>query len=189
MSHGRTADSSTYPMEVAPGLRIGCVDAGNAPVVARARWQAGTSDAVRFVPQRTLCRTERLVRISLTLPAICVPMFLCSGTALDTEAFVQLDDHLAELEKSPDTIGCNPAVGSVAAAGDRCGTAMTPLTYRYFCITRVALVPPKPKLLDMIRSTAWSRRSRRIGRSPAFSSSSSMLAEAARKLSRIISMQ
>ena len=53
--------------------------------------------------------------------------------------------------------------------------------------TRVALVPPKPKLLDITTSSCVSRLSRAIGKPSAFGSRVSMLAEPAMKPSRIIS--
>ena len=53
----------------------------------------------------------------------------------------------------------------------------------------MALVPPKPKLLDITVSSAASRLPRRIGKPSACGSSASMLAEPAMKPSRIISRQ
>ena len=60
----------------------------------------------------------------------------------------------------------------------------------YFLNTRLALVPPKPKLLDMIRfKSALSLRVVTTGMLPAAGSSSSTFADAVMKLFSIISKQ
>ncbi len=69
-------------------------------------------------------------------------------------------------------------------------TARAPYLPSQRLSTRVALVPPKPKLLLMTVSIlAFSSVLRRIGRSATSGSSSSMLAEPAMKLFSIISRQ
>ena len=59
-----------------------------------------------------------------------------------------------------------------------------------FFITRQALVPPKPKLLDMtVVITESSCRARRMGKPSAAGSSSSILADSARNCSSIINRE
>jgi len=61
--------------------------------------------------------------------------------------------------------------------------------YLYFFITNVAFVPPKPKLLDIIRSNSTSRFSVTISKPCAFSSKLSTLIDGATKLCSIIRIE
>src|SRR6185312_15070622 len=80
------------------------------------------------------------------------------------------------------------AVGDLLAGGRwTTGFAGTPWTVHARANTRLALVPPKPKLLDITVARRASRLSRRIGKPSARGSSASMLAEPAMKPPCIIS--
>ncbi len=84
-------------------------------------------------------------------------------------------------------LGSRPAAGKEKPGGCRALHVCIVGPAQGRANTSVALVPPKPKLLDITRSSCASRLSRTIGKPSARSSSFSMLAEPAMKPSRIIS--
>ena len=88
---------------------------------------------------------------------------------------------------TPIDTGAKPLKANGAAAGITAARDAQRCRDHTLANTRLALVPPKPKLFDITALSLASRVSRRIGISRAPSSSSSMLAEPAMKPSLSIS--
>jgi hypothetical protein len=61
--------------------------------------------------------------------------------------------------------------------------------YLYFCITKVAFVPPKPKLFDITKFNSASRASVTMSKPSAFSSSVEIFIDGATKLFSIINIE